>query len=297
MATVAFTGRAVGVPALLLVGNAKASGVGGRPEALESAISALRAAGARVEPHLTESLGELGALVEVADGRRLVVLGGDGSLHAVANLPHPPEQVALLPAGGANNIAAGLGIPTNLGAAARLAVEGHARAIDGIEAVGPHGLRYTALEGISAGFLAQARARFRAENSAHVGEGLRAGLAELAGFRPVEVSLAVDGEAQSLVISQLFVANMPRYAFGLQVAPADPSDGLVDVVTIRTRTRAGLIAAIVRLRRGTLAAPSRRAENVVLRTHESPVVADSTNLGAGSVALTVRREALRVVAP
>jgi len=279
------------------VANAKASGVGPREAAVDMATRALRAAGGRVEPHLTGSLGELGALFEIADGRRVVVLGGDGSLHALANLPSPPGQVAVLPAGGANNIARSLGIPLDLGAAARLAVEGRARPIDGIDALGENGVRYTALEGVSAGFLAQARVRFRGENSAQVAEALRAGIAELVRFRPIELTVAVDGEPEALSVSQLFVANMPRYAFGLRVAPAEPSDGLVDLVAIRTRTRAGLIAALARLRRGMPAVPGRRAERVLLRTDGSPVVADSTSLGAGLVALTVRREALRLVAP
>jgi hypothetical protein len=98
-------------------------------------------------------------------------------------------------------------------------------------------------------------------------------------------------------VSQLFVANMPRYAFGLQVARADPFDGLLDVVALETRTRAGLVAAIVRLRRGTLELPSRRTERVVLRLDGSPVIADSRNLGAGVVTLTATPGALRVVTP
>ena len=296
MTTVVWSGRTVGSPALLLVGNAKASGVGARRAALESATQALRAAGARVEPHLTDSVGELGALIEGADGRRLVVLGGDGSLHSLANLPHPPEAVALLPAGSANNIAASLGIPLDLRAAARLAIEGRTRPIDGIETRGPEG-RYTALEGVSVGFLAQARVRYHGESSADITEGLRAGLAELGRFRPVEVSVMQDGEAKTLSVSQLFVANMPRYAFGLHVAPADPSDGLLDLVAIRTRTRVGLLAVLARLRRGTFSVASRRAERLLLRTAGSPVVADSTNLGAGLISVAAKRDALRVVAP
>ena len=296
MATVVFE-RTVGAPALLLVGNAKANGVGARPEVLERATHALRVAGARVEPHLTESLGELGEVLEIAGGRRLVILGGDGSLHALANLPARPEEIALLPAGGANNIAASLGVPNDLRQAARLAVEGRARPIDGIDALGPAG-RYTALEGISVGFLAQARVRYRSETSSDVGEGLRAGFAELARFRPVDVMVAVDGRAESISVSQLFVANTPRYAFGLRVGPADPFDGLLDLVAIRTRTRAGLVTAIARLRRGTLAPEIRRAERFVLETEPgSPVVADSTSLGDGRVVVTVKPDALRVVVP
>lgn len=296
MGTIAIPGIAVGAPALLLVGNAQASRVGARPQALRGVESALRSAGARVDAHLTETVEELAALVSAADGRRLAVLGGDGSLHALANLGSPPAEVAILPAGGANNIAAGVGIPRSLPAAVQLAVEGHARSLDGIDAVGPAG-RYTALEGVSAGFLARARVRYRSTSSADLWEGVRAGIAELRRFRPVDVVVAVDGEPRSLHVTQLFVANTPRYAFGLEVAPAaSPFDGELDVVAVGPRSRPGVLAELGRLRRGAVP-PFARAERVTLRSDDSPVVADSTSLGSGLVSLTVRRDVLRVVAP
>ena len=53
--------------------------------------------------------------------RRVVLLGGDGSVHALANLAGHKPEVALLPAGRANNIAHSLGIPIALADAARVA--------------------------------------------------------------------------------------------------------------------------------------------------------------------------------
>jgi diacylglycerol kinase (ATP) len=293
MATIAARGLAVGAPALLLVGNAQASGLGARPDVLGGVTGALRGAGARVEEHLTETVEELEGIVANADGRRLVVMGGDGSLHALANLRRPPAEVAIVPAGSANNIAVTLGVPLDPRAAVELAIDGHARSIDGIDS----GSGYIALEGISVGFLARARTRYASPNSADVWKGLQAGLAELRSFEPVAVDVAADGESERLEVSQLFAANMPRYAFGLRVAPdASPTDGLLDLVAVGPRSRAGFLRELARLRRGAVPL-LRRAARVTLRAEGSPIVADSTNLGSGPLDLVVRRDVLRVVAP
>src|SRR5918992_665041 len=112
-------------PHLLLVANANSSGLAARPELIDGALALLRLSGGRPELRKTRSLDELAAAV--ADERRVVLMGGDGSLHAAANLPGPKPELALIPAGKANNVARSLGIPTDIEAAARLAVTGAAR--------------------------------------------------------------------------------------------------------------------------------------------------------------------------
>src|SRR4029453_5630830 len=58
-----------------------------------------RCGGARGEPRLTASLEELDDALATAE-RRVVLLGGDGSVHAAANSAADVE-LALIPAGGA----------------------------------------------------------------------------------------------------------------------------------------------------------------------------------------------------
>lgn len=123
------------------------------------------------------------------------------------------------------------------------------------------------------------------------------GLAELARFRPVEVEVTQDGEAKTLSVSELFLANMPRYSFRAPRRSSRSVDGVLDLVAIRTRPRVGLVAVLAQVRRGTFSVTSRRAEGVLLRTAGSPVVADSTNLGAGLLSVAAKRDALCVVAP
>lgn len=284
---------------LLLVANANASGLVRDPELVHGAASILRSLGASVESRLTSSVDELAATISEA-GRRVVLLGGDGSLHAAANVPGPKPELALLPAGRANNVARSLGVPVDIRAAARLALAGAARPLDLIAARSDAGTRLV-VEGVSVGFHAIARARYHGRNSSDVVAGARAGLGALARFHPIAIGLEADGSFEVARIGQLFVANLPLYGPGLQVAPgADPHDGLVDLVTIEARDRGELLGMLRRLRTGThLGRPGVRR----LRAHtiriaasgRSPVIADTTNLGTGTVELSVRPAALTVV--
>jgi diacylglycerol kinase (ATP) len=284
---------------LVLVVNANASGVRRHPELVSRAAFALRANGAHVELRVTESAAEL-ASVAADPERRLVLLGGDGTVHAFANLPFAHAEAALLPVGGANNIARSLGIPRDLDRAAALAVAGRTRLIDAIEARSAH-RSVIVVEGVSAGFHALARARYSAVNSTDVRAALVAGAAAIADFRPVPVALELDGDAELAPLGQLFAANLPFYGPRLTVAPdADPADGLIDVVRIATRGRLDTIAALTALRRGRdpRGIDRRRARRIRIVTRgRSPVIADTLDLGSGPVDLMIRPAALRIVAP
>jgi diacylglycerol kinase (ATP) len=257
--------------------------------------------GSRVELYTTHSADEFAALV-AGEERRIVLLGGDGSLHAYANLVDPKPPVALIPAGGANNVARSLGIPLDYERAARLAAQGASRPIDVIAAVSA-GRRFLAVEGVSVGFHSQARARYRSANSADVRAGLVAGLGALARFHPINVAIESDGALELRTVSQLFVSNLGLYGPGFRVAPdSDPADGQIELVEIRTRGRLGVVLMLSRLRKGTHIGRGDvrhwRARSVRIATGgAAPVIADTTNLGTGSVDLTVERAALQIVAP
>jgi diacylglycerol kinase (ATP) len=286
----------------VLVANGSASGLDGTRHAAVDARRALSAWGAAVELHVTESVGELTEVWPAFQDRRVILLGGDGTLHAAANLPFGPPELALLPAGRANNVARALGIPLDLAAAARLAARGSARAIDLI-AASNGSQTWHAVEGVSVGFHALARASYRAANSGDVGAAIRSGLSALRRFDGVALCVSSDGRPELLRAGQLFVANLSLYAFGLRVAPhARPDDGLLDVVVLPWEGRARLLPTIVRLRRGTHltrgGVRSWTASRVRVGTRgQSPVIADTTNLGTGPVTLQVAPAALRLVTP
>jgi diacylglycerol kinase (ATP) len=290
-----------GRPNLLLVANENASGVRGLAETVDRAAALIRSEGAVVQTMRTASADELDALVSEEE-RRVVLLGGDGTLHGVANVHGHKPEVALLPLGRANNVARALGVPLDLRAAAALAVSGRSLGLDGIAVEAP-GISMTAVEGVSVGFHAEARARYRGVNSADTKAGVVAALAAFARFRPTTVALDVDGALEVRRVGQLFVANFPLFGPGLPVAPgASPTDGMLELVEIPASGRTALAKQFARLRRGTHLRGNgvgiRRARRIRIATcGRAPVVADTTVLHDGPVTLAVRPHTIDLVAP
>ena len=289
------------VPVRVIV-NANASATL-TPAERDALVGALRETGADVDLVLTHSLAELAAVWNDDDGRRLVLVGGDGTIHAAANTAGPPRDVALIPAGKANNIARSTLIPRDRRLAARLAVRGAVRPLDLIEARTAQRRRLVC-ESVSVGFLAQARVRYHGRNSADVVAALRAGGGALRAFRPLGAHVTTPGGGdETLSLSQLFVANLPFYEFGLRVAPqADPTDATLDLIGIDAPTRLAVLRMIGELRRGRHlpyhGMHAWRARTETISTDGlSPIVADSENLGTGPVQLRTVPAALRLVRP
>jgi diacylglycerol kinase (ATP) len=286
---------------VLAIVNGNASATGG-PRERDRIVAALRRAGADVDLRVTSSLDELAAAWVGDRDRRIVLVGGDGTVHAAVNAGAVPRDVALIPAGGANNIARSLRIPRDWPAAAALAVAGDVRPVDLIEAT-TAGRRRMVVESISVGFLAAARVRYHARNSTDLVAGARAGVAALARFHPLAARVTGGPHVETLILSQLFVANLPLYEFGLRVAPhADPTDATLDFIGIEAPDRRAVVRMLLDLRRGTHLERASvhlwRAAGGTIATHGcSPIVADSEDLGCGPVGLRAAPGALRLVRP
>src|SRR6476646_4116906 len=103
-------------------------------ETLEVALEILRAR-TSVEVAATSDPGELDGVLQRAGSRRIVVAGGDGSLHAVISALHRRNElktsvVALLPLGTGNDFARGVGIPLDMEEAAGVVLDGEVRPMD-----------------------------------------------------------------------------------------------------------------------------------------------------------------------
>lgn len=286
-------------PELQVIVNANASGVDSVRSVIRDAREALDHAGARSAAVATRSLDELAAVIAAAGDRRLVLVGGDGAVHAAANAGLGGE-FALLPAGRANNIARALGLPRQWNPAAALAVRESARPLD-LLAVEAAGRRTLAVEGVSAGFQAAARSRYTAENSADLRAGIAALLRALLRHRPYDAVLVVDGEELSLPTSQLFVSNLPLFGYGFQVAPdALPDDGAADLVALPPLSRPQILPALASVRRGTHLEDRRvlvrKVERVELRS-ALPLVADAEVLGTATATIELVPGALRLARP
>jgi YegS/Rv2252/BmrU family lipid kinase len=163
----------------------------------------------------------------------LIVFGGDGTVHEVANglpLGGDGPLIALLPAGTGNDLARAIGMPPEPVAAVTELAEARPRALDLLDC-GP--LR--AANGINAGFAAAAtdvlsrRVKKALGPAAYVVGGVRAGIDPPTWPARVEVDgQVVEGEALAVV-----VGNGGSFGGGRWLIPdADVGDGLLDVLVV-----------------------------------------------------------------
>ncbi len=284
-----------------MVVNGRASGVADPEALLERVRRQMEVVGRAPAGVVTASEHELAGAVERADGRRVALVGGDGSLHAAVNLPLPLPELALIPSGRANNVAGAFGIPVGPEGAARLATHGSARAVDVLRVVtGDTSL--LCVEGLSAGLQAAARHEYAADNSSELGAGVRALLDAVRAYRPYAVALSEGGERFFAGdAAQVFLSNLPRFGFGFRVNPrALPSDGMFEAVVLRAGSRREAVTRLLAVYRGRHA---ERDWSLTRRVREArlegplPLVADSRPLGSSGASVSVVRDRLRLVTP
>jgi diacylglycerol kinase (ATP) len=281
--------------------NARASGVEDAERTAAELVALLQETGRAADGAVTRTEAGLWEALRaaVAAGRRVVLVGGDGSLHSAANAPLPRlPELALVPAGRANNIARALAIPVDRVGA--LAVAAHARALplDALLVRTPERRLY-AVEAVSAGFQAAARAGYDGENSGDIRAGVRALIRAVLRYTPYRMRALVDGRALvSGAAAQLFLSNLPYFGYGFEVDPgADPADGRLEAILIAARGRRRLLQLLAAAYRGRhLGRPGVRrvAGRSAVLTEPLPLVADATPLGITTAAVSVDRGRLRV---
>jgi diacylglycerol kinase (ATP) len=289
---------------LLLVVNGRASGIED-PERTASELSAILAElHVPAEAVVTADEAEMFEALRgaVATDRRVVLAGGDGSLHDAANAPlgRLPE-LAIVPAGRANNIARALHVPSDRARALAIAALAPALPLDTLRVQTPERSLF-AVEAVSAGFQAQARSQYDGENSADLRQGVRTAARAVRRFTPFELRARLgDEELVSDSAAQLFLSNLPYFGFGFEVDPdADPTDGRLEAILFEASARRSLLplaAAAYRGRhlgrKGVTMVSTPRAELI----EPLPLVADAVPLGTTTATITVDRDRLRVAAP
>ena len=243
---------------MLVITNAAA---GTADEAsLERALAVLRT-GASVEVASTSKPGELDGVLQRAGSRRIVVAGGDGSLHAVVATLHRRNELSgkvlgLVPLGTGNDFARGTAIPLEPEAAAQLVLYGEVRPVDLIvDEVGG-----IVVNNVHAGLGAQASRRAQAWK--HRLGRVRLGRlgyplgAALAAIRPPYLRLHVAVDGRTVVdldqpVLMVALGNGSDVGGGTSLTPrADPEDGRIDVMVSRSVGPAARVGYALRLRRG-----------------------------------------------
>ncbi len=226
---------------LLVISNAEAGTAD--EESLGAALRVLRAH-TDVEVQATSDPGELNGALHRAGSRRIVVAGGDGSLHAVVSTLYRRNELksavlGILPLGTGNDFARANDIPLDLEEAAQVLVDGEPRQIDLIvDEVGE-----IVVNNVHAGAGAQASRKGATWkdrlHSVGVGKlGYPIGAA-LTAVNPPYIRVAIEVDGRTVVdmdqpILMVAVGNGSQVGGGTELTPhADPGNGTVDVMVAR----------------------------------------------------------------
>jgi YegS/Rv2252/BmrU family lipid kinase len=215
-------------------------------ERLPEALALLRPRFGRVPVHPASDPGDAETLAAELAGEVdvLLVFGGDGTVHEVANgLPLAGSGglvVGLLPAGTGNDLARAIGMPPEPVAAAAELAGARPRPLDLLDC-GPR----RAANGINAGFAAAAtdvlsrRVKLLLGPAAYLVGGVLAGVDPPTWPARVEVDgRVVEGEALAVV-----VGNGGSFGGGRWLIPeADVGDGLLDVLVVPAATSKAKLA-------------------------------------------------------
>jgi diacylglycerol kinase (ATP) len=241
------------VNSILLITNSDAGSFDA--ESLDRALAVLRES-ADVEVCSTSNQGELDGVLHRRGGRRVVVAGGDGSLHAVVAALHRRHELGgavlgLIPLGTGNDFARGTEIPLDPEEAARLVAKGDVRPVDLlVDCVGE-----VVVNNVHIGVGAQAsrKAHKWKHRLGRVGYGIGAALASV---NPpfVRLRVEVDGEVVAdfdRPILQVAIGNSSHVGGGTELTPeADPEDGKVDVMVSYAVGPLSRFGYVAHLRRG-----------------------------------------------
>lgn len=186
---------------------------------------------------------------------RLVVAGGDGTLHQVLASMHrsgllsPQAPVAVLPLGTGNDLALGAGLPTDPAAAAAVALSPATRRMDVL--VDDRGTVVVNAAHCGVGALAAERAAAAKDQLGPLGYAVGA---VLAGLQARGWPMRVEVDGHEVVRDELLMLGLAvgrTIGGGTPLAPdARPDDGLVDVVLVGATGPVARVDAARRLRRG-----------------------------------------------
>jgi diacylglycerol kinase (ATP) len=234
----------------------------------------------------------------------VIACGGDGTLEGVANgLVNSPFTLGILPAGTRNNLAASLGVPTDLPAAVALLRSGRPQAVDAVHVRCGETERWL-LELFAAGLLSD-----MFENAEAAQKGNWGALGDLAakfvGATPSTLRLSLteaSGANESLETEAHAILAMNTPFAGANFRVADDiyyDDGVLDVFLYAGLNKLDLLAhgwaiatdgeADPRIRR-------LRARRMTLQADPPvPILVDGINIGEGPAVMEVHQGALRII--
>ncbi|EMY36139.1 diacylglycerol kinase catalytic subunit [Arthrobacter crystallopoietes BAB-32] len=283
---------------------------------IKAALDVLRAQPAEVEAAATDSVEALDRALDRLGGRRLVVLGGDGSLHAAVQRLFSNGRlqdsgpIGLVPLGTGNDLAGSLGIPTDPAEAAQTVVSGQPRPIELLVAE-DNTIAVNAVHvgiGVSAaqkGAAAKAAlAKVKLGRLGYIAGALAAGATE----KGWHLTVTVDGKELHNGATPVLMAALAlggTIGGGARLVPeADPHDGQVDVIVWNAAGLATRIAYALELKDGNHAArqdvSAGRGTAVVISSPRAPFFTNNDGEIHGpytSRSWEVRPDAWQIIVP
>jgi len=258
----------------------------------------------RVEP--TE-LGQIARQAKDFAGQAdlVVAAGGDGTIHGVGQgLIGTDAVLGVIPMGTGNDLARTLGIPLDPVQAARSLFQSRPTPIDAI---------LYRCEGGEGCCLNVAGVGFDASVAQRINHGFRflkgtsAYLAAvgccLATYRPVQLSISLDGTTLEADAMLCAIANAQYYGGGMKIAPeAKIDDGWIDVIVVRGISKLEFLRQFPRVFRGSHlshpAVQSFRCKRVGIESRlPIPILADGEIVGSTPAEFEIAPRALRVAMP
>ena len=285
---------------------------------------ALRDAGVEMRAHVTVGPGDATAVTrrEIAGPhrvRRVVAVGGDGTLNEVVNGCFDETggplaaglTVGLIPSGTGSDVRRTLHLPTDPSAAAHLLAGGATRTIDLGRIDFPDGSHRLFVNVADCGIGGEVVTRVNRSAGKHGGllgtaVFLGVSIRALMTYRNRDVVLTIDAVSSRRRVQQVVIANGRCFGGGMRIAPdADPADGLLEVVVVGDISRLGALRAVPRLFRGThlglTAVEVHRARTIGIAPADGELPprfdVDGEQVGMAPAEITVLPQALRFAAP
>ncbi len=276
---------------------------GGR-SAEARAVAALHAAGVTAEIHRTTAAGDAARFASaLRDVQQVLVLGGDGTvMEVVGALVGREVAVGILPGGTGNQLARHLGIPLDVGRAAKAVVQAATTTMDLGRLGDGRYFSLTAGFGLDAAMIAgaSARAKRRFGVGAYVWSAARA----LPAMQRFRLRAVVDGERFEYEAALAMVANVGsvmdgRFGLGPDISPADAA---LDLCVLSPRGIGDGVGLAWRMARRDFRADARmqfrRGRHIRLEALDPvPAQADGELLPTPILEATVVPAAARLLAP
>jgi diacylglycerol kinase (ATP) len=215
-------------------------------------VDALRQCECVISEHVGHAR-ELARSAAQAGYERVVVVGGDGTMCEVASgLAHSQTAVAMIPAGTGNDCCRNLGIPTDMVAAAHLALNGAVRAVDLGEIQTAQGSTHFVNV---AGFGFDAEVAWRVNSMPRFVGGtlpyLWGVLHTLWRYNSPRMRISVDEHELEQRVFLVAVGIGASYGGGMRIVPdAVIDDGLFDVCVVREVSRFEVLRLVPKLYSG-----------------------------------------------